>query len=91
MAKPKNRFELVVEKALQQYQELDDFLTDNRILKADDVIKLLRQEHAATVRMVKGLLRQTMVGRKKYPDAVIFIGQQSVLEAVLFKLAKRKG
>ena len=88
MAKPKNRFELAVEKALQQYQELDDFLTDNRILKADDVIKLLRQEHAATVRMV----RNGMKSGWPYPfDAVQQHAWKLACEHILDRLAKRKG
>ena len=87
MKKP-NRFERVAQKCIDKHFE--DCPIGCR-LHSSIVAQLLRQEHVAMMRMVKGLLRQTMVGRKKYPDAVIFIGQQSVLEAVLFKLAKRKG
>ena len=53
MTRKSDRFERMVEKTLQQYQEFDDFLTDNGLLKEADVLNLLRREHRAVVRMVR--------------------------------------
>lgn len=79
MKKP-DRFTRMVDKLLESYREFDDFLTDNRIVKADDAVQLLRHEHAWFRRMVSRELRLTKF---------VYTSSKNLCEIILKQLEQR--
>ena len=76
MSKTKDRWERLVEKVIR------DSIVDVEMLSKEEVVKLLRQEHRAVVRMVKKELLP--VGKSERCE-----GWNQAVEAILELLARR--